>query len=103
MSKKQKTEWLSRILWLLGVLFLLMACVCFVIMAFKIGFTATAQYQGDILTNTISGYEFNKTLTGSLVTGASKKLLVASALDLLIGFVCYIIAKVLHWSACKGE
>ena len=93
MNKKQVSEWSSRILWLLGTLFILMASICFVIFACKIDFTRTARFN----TNT-----WNE-VVGSLVNGASKNLLISSAIDFLIGVVCFLVAKVLHWFSTKGE
>lgn len=93
MNKKQIIEWISRVLWLFGTLFILMASICFVIFACKIDFTQTARFS----TNT-----WNE-IAGSLVNGASKNLLISSTIDFLIGVVCSLIAKVLHWLSTKGE
>ena len=103
MNKKQVSEWASRILWLLGTLFILMASICFVIFACKIGFTQTARFDTNTWNEVAQVYGNREFMLGSLVNGASKNLLISSTIDFLIGVVCSLIAKVLHWFSTKGE
>lgn len=100
---KTIVEWTSRVLWLLGALFILMASVCLVIFACKIDFTQTASFDGNTWNDTLQVYGNREFMLGSLVNGASKKLLVSTAIDFLIGVICSLIAKVLHWLSTKGE
>ena len=100
---KTIVEWASRVLWLFGALFILMASVCFAIFACKIGFTQTAQFDGYAWNETLKTYGNREFILGSLVNGASKNLLVSTAIDFLIGVICSLIAKVLHWLSTKGE
>ena len=100
---KTIVEWASRILWLLGALFILMASVCFAIFACKIGFTQTARFDANTWNEGVQAYGNREYLLGSLVNGASKNLLVSTTIDFLIGVICSLIAKVLHWLSTKGE
>ena len=101
--KKTIIEWTSRILWLLGTLFILMASVCLVIFSCKIGFTQTARFDANTWNEIAQVYGNREFILGSLVNGTSKNLLVSSAIDFLIGVVCSLVAKVLHWLSTKGE
>ena len=100
---KKIIEWISRILWLLGILLILMASVCFAIFAFKIDFTQTARFDANTWNEIAQVYGNREFILGSLINGASRKLLISTSLDFLIGVICLAVARALHWFSTERE
>ena len=102
MNKKQVTEWASRILWLLGALFALTACVCLMI-----AFARTEVCQGmvtyykpfsnGVISNEIVNHN------GYVFFEMPSNLYRAVGYDTICAFFCFLVAKVLHWLSTKGE
>ena len=102
MNKKQVIEWISRILWLLGALFALTACVCLII-----AFAKTEVAEGMVTCwNVLEGGFQTTGLTqheGYVFFSFPENLYKAVGYDVICAFACFLVAKVLHWLSSKGE
>jgi hypothetical protein len=102
MNKKQVTEWASRILWLLGALFALTACVCLMI-----AFAKTEVMKGKVIYYGVypNGVGSNELInhSGYVFLELPSNLYRAVGYDTICAFFCFLVAKVLHWFSTKGE
>lgn len=87
---KTIVEWVSRILWLLGALFALTACVCLMIAFAK----TEVNYNNSTYYLAQNGYVFLQ-LPSNLYR--------AVGYDVICAFFCFLVAKVLHWLSTKAE
>lgn len=100
MSKKQIIEWVSRIVWLLGVLFLVAMSVVLII--------AISKTEMNNATMEVYRFENGKTYIYYpdevvMINAFPTKLWRAVAYDGISTAVCFVIAKVLHYISVKGE
>lgn len=96
--RKTIVEWVSRILWLMGVLFALIACVCLII-AFSKTETATGQ-----LVRTYAENSSKVSLEeGCIFLSFPEKLYKAVGYDAVCAFFCFVSARALHWFSTEGE
>ncbi len=100
--RKTIVEWVSRILWLMGALFALTACVCLIIAFAKtnveVAYVTGCEYMEG------NWYAFgNKMFYSYAFSSFPEKLYKAVGYDAICAFFCFLVAKVLHWLSAKGE
>ncbi len=103
MNKKKIIEWTSRILWIMGALFALSACVCLII-----AFAKTEMAEGAVMLKNYDYFEEFKMEAvyqqkADVITKLPLKLYKASGYDAICAFLCYLASKITHWVAVKGE
>lgn len=97
MNKKKIIEWTSRILWIMGSLFALSACVCLII-----AFAQARPDEGFITFNLYKdGYFWDR--EAYQLSKFPITLYKASGYDAICAFLCYLASKITHWVAVKGE
>jgi hypothetical protein len=99
---KTIVEWVSRILWLLGALFALTACVCLMI-AFSKTTIEVAYVEGcEYMEGSWWAFS-NKMFYSYTFSSLPSNLYRAVGYDTICAFFCFLVAKVLHWFSTKGE
>ena len=100
MSKKQIIEWVSRIVWLIGVLFLVAMSICLII--------AISKTEMNNAPMEVYRFESGKTYVYYpsevvMINTFPVKLWRSVAYDGICTAICFVIAKVLHYISVKGE
>lgn len=96
--RKTIVEWVSRILWLMGALFALTACVCLMI-----AFAKTEVSKGNVARYFPYPSTQMSRVTGYVILAFPETLYKAVGYDAMCAFLCFLVAKVLHWFSSKGE
>lgn len=98
---KKTTEWVSRILWLLGALFIVAASVTLMIAFSK---TETmVSYGSDCIQFNGGWAQDGSRAYFTAFKSLPLNLYKASGYNAICAFACFVLAKVAHWFASKGE
>ena len=102
MEKKQILELISHIMWLLGALLGLVACVCLIIAFAKTEIAeGMVTYYGFFQNGVKSTEIINH--NGYVFFELPSRLYNAVGYEAICSFACFLVAKALHWFSSKEE